>query len=119
MYKLLRLRILFLFCLLFVVSCGAPAPKSGSPVSDQELNAAIEQARSTIDMLLHAMLAPKPSYDFLGIKVRFSRPDGTFDDNWVEPIDYYDGIFTIKMMDCLNYNTNLHIDRSEEHTSEL
>ena len=112
MYKALQLKVLFLFCLFFVVSCGAPASKPGSPVSDQELNAAIEQARSTRDTLLHALLAPKPSYDFLGVKVRFRMPDGASDDNWVELVDYYDGIFTIRMMDGLTYNTNLHPDRT-------
>lgn len=112
MYKALQLKVLFLYCLFLVVSCSAPAPKSGSPVSDKELNAAIEQARSTRGTLLHALLAPKPSYDFLGVKVRFRMPDGASDDNWVELVDYYDGIFTIRMMDGLTYNTNLHPDRT-------
>jgi uncharacterized protein YegJ (DUF2314 family) len=112
MYRTLHLKILFLFCLLFVVACGASPTKSGLPVSDEELNTAIDQAQSTMDTVLHAMLAPKPSYDFLGVKVRFSMPDGASDDNWVELVDYYDGIFTIRMMDGLTYNTNLHPDRT-------
>jgi len=39
-------------------------------------------------------------------------PDGASDDNWVELVDYYDGIFTIRMMDGLTYNTNLHPDHT-------
>ncbi|HLO14722.1 MAG TPA: DUF2314 domain-containing protein [Anaerolineales bacterium] len=114
MYTFLRWNFFIVLGLFFLVSCQsvALAPKAGSPVSDKELNAAIEQARSTMDTLLHAMLAPKPSYDFLGVKVRFSTQDGGYDDNWVEPVDYYNGIFTIRMMDGLTYNTNLHVDHT-------
>jgi uncharacterized protein YegJ (DUF2314 family) len=112
MYKYLQLKFLILCCLLFIVSCGAPAPKAGTPVSDEELNQAIEQAHGTMDTLLRALIAPKASYDFLGVKVRFNTQDGGYDDNWVQPVDYHDDIFTIRMMDGLTYNTNLHIDHT-------
>ena len=112
MYQPISLRIGILFCLLFGVSCGSPTQKAATPVTDEEKIAATEQARRTLDTLLGAIIAPKDTYDFLGVKVRFSRRDGTIDDNWVEPVDYYDGIFTIRMMDGLTYNTNLHIDHT-------
>ncbi|SRR6266498_1646678 len=112
MYKPIWLRIVILFSLLLAVSCGSPTPKAATPVTDEEQIAATEQARRTLDTLLGAIIAPKDSYDFLGVKVRFSRQDGTVDDNWVEPVDFYDGIFTIRMMDGLTYNTNLHIDHT-------
>ena len=112
MYKPIWLRIVILFSLLFGVSCGSPAPKAATPITDEEQTAATEQARRTLDTLLGAIIAPKATYDFLGVKVRFSRQDGTTDDNWVEPVDYYDGIFTIRMMDGLTYNTNLHVDHT-------
>ena len=117
MYKPIWLQIAILFALLVVTSCasGNPAPAAPgkpAPVSEEELNAAIEQARETMDTLLRAVLSPKESYDFLGVKVRFTKQDGGYDDNWVEPVDYYDGIFTIRMMDGLTYNTNLHPDRT-------
>lgn len=112
MYRSLHLKILVLVCLLLLSSCGAVNSKAGTPVSDEELNAAIEEANKTIDMLLRAMLAPKPSYDFLGIKIRFSTQDGGYDDNWVEPVDYYNGKFTIRMIDGLAFDKNLHADRT-------
>lgn len=111
MYRPLQLKILFLVFVFFIVSCGPATPQTSTPVSEKELNAAIEDARGSLDTILRAMLAPKQSYDFLGIKVRFSTQDGGYDDNWVEPLDYYDGRFTIRMMDGLNYNTNLHTDQ--------
>jgi uncharacterized protein YegJ (DUF2314 family) len=112
MYRSLQLKILFLLLLLFGVSCQPAAPQKSTPVSEEELDAAIEQAHGSIKTLFQAMLAPKPSYDFLGLKVRFSTQDGSYDDNWVEPVDFYDGEFTIRMMDGLTYNTNLHTDHT-------
>ena len=112
MYKPIWLQFVLGFCLLFTASCGAPTPQTATPVTDEESNAATEQARGTIDTLLRAIIAPKPSYDFLGVKVRFSTPDGGYDDNWVEPVDYTDGIFTIRMIDGLTYGANFHPDHT-------
>ncbi|SRR6266498_475649 len=114
MYKPIWLIIVTLFSLLPTVSCASPArtPQATTPVTDEELIAATEQARGTLDTLLGAIIAPKDTYDFLGVKVRFRKQDGAIDDNWVEPVDYYDGTFTIRMMDGLTYNTNLHVDHT-------
>jgi uncharacterized protein YegJ (DUF2314 family) len=112
MYRSLQLKIIVIFCVVFLVSCGPATPQTSTPVTDAELNAAIDEANKTLDILFQAMLAPKPTYDFLGLKVRFSTQDGLIDDNWVEPVDYHDGRFTIRMMDGLTYNTNLHADHT-------
>jgi uncharacterized protein YegJ (DUF2314 family) len=112
MYKSLQLKTLIIFCLVFLISCGPATPQTSTPVTDEELNAAIDEANKTIGTLFQAMLAPKPSYDFLGVKIRFSTREGGYDDNWVEPVDYYDGKFTIRMIDGLTYDTNLHPDRT-------
>ena len=115
MYRPLQLKILFLLWLLLLVSCAPATPQVSTPVTEEELNKAIEEAQGSIDTLFRAMLAPQASHDFLGLKVRFTTQEGTFDDNWVEPVDYYDGRFTIRMMDGLTYNTNLH----PEHTLDV
>jgi uncharacterized protein YegJ (DUF2314 family) len=112
MCKPLQLNILVLLFLFFAVSCAPATSQESTPVSEEELNAAIEEARGSIDTLFRAMLAPKASYDFLGLKVRFATQDGTYDDNWVEPVDFYDGKFTIRMMDGLMYDKNLHPERT-------
>ena len=112
MYKpLQRITVVFL-CLLFLTSCDSVSSKAGTPVSEKELNAAIEESRGSMDTLFRAMLAPKESYDFLGVKVRFTTPDGSYDDNWVEPVDYYEGRFTIRMIDGLAFDKNLHTDHT-------
>lgn len=112
MYKPIWLRIVIMTLLISVVSCAPKASKEAAPISDEEMNAATEQSRGTMNFLLRAILAPEESYDFLGVKVRFSTNDGGYDDNWVEPLDYYDGIFTIRMMDGLTYDKNLHADHT-------
>ena len=112
MYRPLQLIILVLFGLLLIVSCAPATPQASTPVSEEELNAAIEEARGSLDTLFRAMLAPQASYDFLGLKVRFSTQDGTYDDNWVEPVDFYDGKFTIRMIDGLMYDKNQHPERT-------
>jgi uncharacterized protein YegJ (DUF2314 family) len=114
MYKSLQLKILVLLWLLFAASCAPAAPRASTPVSEEELSAAIQDAQGSLDTLLRAMLAPKASYDFLGVKVRFTNQDGEYDDNWVEPVEYYDGRFVVQMMDSLTYNTNLHVGHTLE-----
>jgi uncharacterized protein YegJ (DUF2314 family) len=76
------------------------------------MNAAIEEAQGSMSTIFQAMLAPKASYDFLSVKVRFTTPEGTYDDNWVEPVDFHDGRFTIRMIDGLAYDKNLHADHT-------
>ncbi|SRR6266498_4869326 len=110
MYKALQLMILLLFGLFFTVSCASPAPTPAPPVTNEELDAAVKEAHSTLGVLRQALLSQKSPYNFVGLKVRFRTQGGRIDDNWTEPIDYYDGIFTIKMLDSLTYNLNQHVD---------
>ena len=112
MVKLLHWKIVSLFCLLYLSSCAVPLRNSTpAPVSnftEQDLEVATKQAHQTLNVLLKAMIAPEPSYDYLGLKVRFRMPDGGTDDNWTEPVDYYNGIFTIRMVDGLTFDHNQH-----------
>ena len=114
MYKPIWLRIFILFSILFTVSCGSRPPASPTaipPATEAEFDAAVKQAHSTLGTLRQALLTQKLDYDFVGLKVRFRTQDGAIDDNWTEPIDYYDGIFTIRMIDGLTYNLNEHTDQ--------
>ena len=111
MYRSLQLKIPVLFCLVFFASCGPTATKASTPVTEKELNAATEEANKTMDTLFRAILAPKQSYDFVGLKVRFLMPDGGNDDNWAEAVDYYDGVFTVRMLDGQTASKNLHPDQ--------
>jgi hypothetical protein len=114
MVQLLQRRMTFLLCMLLLSACAA-STRSSKPVaiptvSEEDVDVATKQAHQTLNVLLTALSAPKPSYDYLGLKVRFNTPDGSFDDNWTEPLDYYQGIFTIRMLDGLTFDHNLHPD---------
>ena len=109
MYRALRLLSLFLLSLFFVVSCGPSAPTSIPPVSDQEFDAAVQEAHDTMNIVRQALLAPKASYTFVGLKVRFTGEE-TFEDIWTEPMDYYNGIFTTQMVEGVTLQKGLHPD---------
>jgi hypothetical protein len=81
MYKPLQLKSVLLICVLLVTSCGSFSPLAGTPVTDEQFDAAVEEAHGTLNVLRQAILSPRPSYDFVGLKVRFFG-DGTFEDIW-------------------------------------
>lgn len=108
MYRLLQLKTFLLICVFLVTSCGPSL--GGTPVTDEEFDAAVQEAHSTLNVLFQALLAPKPSYDFVGLKVRFIGPEA-FEDIWTEPIDYYNGNFTIRMIDGVLVKPGLNTER--------
>ena len=110
MYRPLQLKTFFLICLFLVTSCGSLSSLSGTPVTDEEFNAAVEEAHDTLNVLRGALLAPRPSYDFVGLKVRFTGAE-TFEDIWTEPIDYYDGYFTTRKIDGVLMKRGLNTER--------
>ena len=110
MYKPLQLKIFFLVCLLLVSSCELPSSLSGTPITDEEFDKAVGQAHDTMEVLRGALLAPKSSYDFIGVKVRFTGHEA-FEDIWTEPLDYYDGYFNIRMIDGVTVKRGLNTER--------
>jgi uncharacterized protein YegJ (DUF2314 family) len=109
MYRSLQLKILAI-CLFLVTSCGLNSSLAGTPVTDEEFDAAVEEAHSTLNLLRQALLAPRPSYDFVGLKVRFTGAE-TFEDIWTEPVDYYDGYFATRMIDGVLIKRGLNTER--------
>jgi len=114
MYKSLQLKSVLIFCCLLVVSCGVPssseAPASsvaGTPVTDEEFDAAVKEAHGTLQTVRQALLAPKETYTFVGLKVRFIG-QGVTEDMWTQPVDYYNGVFTIQMIEGVTINTGVH-----------
>jgi uncharacterized protein YegJ (DUF2314 family) len=110
MYKALQLLILFLFSVFLMASCTPSAPTSIPPVSDQEFEAAVHEAHDTMNIVRQALLAPKASYAFVGLKVRF-RGEGIFEDIWTEPVDYYNGVFTTQLVEGVTIQIGLHPER--------
>ena len=108
MYKPLQLSFSLILCLFLVVSCGPSL--AGTPITDEEFDAAVHEAHRTLGTLRGALLAPKSSYDFVGVKVRFTG-EATFEDIWTEPLTYLDGYFTIRMIDGVLLNPKLNTER--------
>ena len=108
MCKPLQLRILLLVCVLLVTSCGPSL--AGTPITDEEFDAAVKEAHGTLGTLRGAILAPKSTYDFVGIKVRFTNAE-TFEDIWTEPVTYLDGYYTVRMIDGVLLRPAFNTDR--------
>lgn len=108
MYKPLQLTTLFLIGLLFVVSCSPSL--AGTAVTDEQFDAAVEEAHQTLGTLRSALLSPQESYDFIGLKVRFTG-ETAYEDIWTQPVDYFDGFFTTRMIDGVLLDPGLNTER--------
>jgi uncharacterized protein YegJ (DUF2314 family) len=109
MYKPLPLSPFLLVCLILVASCSPSIV--GAPITDEEYQAAFQQAHDTMDILFRAMIAPDPTHRFVGVKARFEGRDIRFEDHWTEPVDYYNNVFTVRILDGLTLNTGLHAEQ--------
>jgi uncharacterized protein YegJ (DUF2314 family) len=118
MVKALQWKILFVVCLLFTTACGSATPtptfKSTFTDPDKELTEAVGQAQSTLYVLRGALIAPKPSYAFLGVKVRFTSSDGRTEDMWTEPVYILEGLYTVRMIEGVTLQRGAHPDRFVE-----
>ncbi len=116
MVKPLQLKTLFVLCLLFSASCApsAPTPTSAFTDQDKEMAEAVRQGQSTLYILRGALLAPKPSYAFLSVKVHFMSSDGSTEDMWTEPVYILDNKYTVRMIEGVTLKTGAHPDRLVE-----
>ena len=108
MYKSHQLKTFFLVCLIYVASCSPSL--AGTPITEEEFDAAVAEAHETLATLRQALLSPRESYDFVGVKIRFTG-EATYEDIWTEPIDYLDGYFTIRMIDGVLIDPALNTER--------
>lgn len=118
MYTPLQLKTLLILCLFFIVSCAPSAP-TPAPVAtlanmDEEMSLAVRQAQDTLNILRQALIAPKPSYAFLSVKVRFVASNGKIEDMWTEPVDFYDNKYVVRMVEGVTLEQGAHPDRLVE-----
>ncbi len=97
MYRILTLTL----CISAFACTPAPVPTSASktPAADVELEAAIQQARNTLDEFTDRIASPHPNRTFAAVKVRFFPPDALPQDIWVDGVTYIDGTFNGSMGD--------------------
>jgi uncharacterized protein YegJ (DUF2314 family) len=86
---------LFYLTLCLLTFACTPAPvitSSPSPSeTDTELDAAIEQARGSLDDFLARITTSHADRAFVAVKVRFSPPGESVQDIWVDEVTYIDG----------------------------
>lgn len=121
MYKPLHWKAFLVVSLFMLVSCQPAAP-TPVPIStftdpDQEFEKAVRQAQDTLYVLRQAFLAPKPSYSFMSVKVRFVTDEGT-EDMWTEPVDLLDNVYTVRMVEGVTLKLKAHPDRLVEVSPE-
>ena len=117
MYKALQLKTSLLLFLFILAACAPSAPPA-TPIAtlanmDEEMTVAVRQAQDTLYILRQAMLAPKPSYKFLSVKVRFVSK-GDIEDMWTEAIDFSDSKYTVRMVEGVTLELGAHPDRLVE-----
>lgn len=100
------------FAAAVMIGSSACSPATPTPIPviddpDPEFAAAVTEAHQTIDLVFKALLAPEPSYTFIGVRVRFIGAD-SHEDMWTEPIDYYNGKFTVEMVEGVTLEHGLH-----------
>ena len=97
---------LFAICL-FMAACSSVPTQAPTTVptmpsdSDNEMEAAFQQARDTLDSFIVKIGTPSPNRTLVAVKVRFVLPDGSSQDLWVDQISYQDGVFHGTMGDDL------------------
>ena len=60
--------------------------------ADAELDAAIEQARASLEDFLAKITTPHPDRSFVAVKVRFVPPGESVQDIWVDEVTYTGGV---------------------------
>ncbi len=121
MVKPLQLKILFVMIVFLIASCApaAPTPVSHSTFtdSDEEMAAAVRKAQDSLYMMRQALLAPKPSYSFLSVKVRFRSSRGT-EDMWTVPVDFFEEKYVVRMVEGVTLEKGAHPDHIVEVTPQ-
>ena len=71
-------RFILLLCLIACACAPTPTPTPTSASDDPELDAAIAQARASVDEFIERIASPPPARTFVAVKVRFFPSDGAF-----------------------------------------
>lgn len=87
-------RLVLLFCLLSFACVPTAAAPSTPPaaLADPQLDAAIQQARASLDRFFARITTPHANRTFVAVKVRFTPPGESSQDIWVDEVTYTDGI---------------------------
>lgn len=83
-----------------MVAC-TPSPTVEATAGDAELEAAIAQARDSLDDFIAKITMPHPDRTLVAVKVRFNSPGEPPQDIWVDQVSYAEGVLRGTMGDDL------------------
>lgn len=87
-------RILIVIVSIAMFACARiPAADPASATGDAELDAAIGQARDTLETFADTIATPNADRTFVAVKVRFHPPGDAAQEIWVDDVTYSDGVF--------------------------
>jgi len=93
----------FILTLCLLMFACTPSPTATSMLTtvgtDAELDAAIQQARDSLQTFIQAIETPHADRTLVAVKVRFSPPGESPQDIWVDEVTYVDGVFRGSMGD--------------------
>ncbi|MBI4760536.1 MAG: DUF2314 domain-containing protein [Chloroflexi bacterium] len=107
MLRRFKLDVIFILGVLLLSSCALPLSAASAPDVDKDFDAAVAKAHSTLNTVRQALVSPKPSYVYIGLKIRIHNAS-TFEDIWTEPVDYYNGAFTTQMVEGVTVSQGYH-----------
>ena len=86
----------FLLCLLLMACSVAPTNTlptlTPNPNVDIEMQAAFQEARSTLDIFTTKIQTPHPDRTYVAVKVRFYPLEALPQDIWVDGVTYQNGV---------------------------
>lgn len=107
MLRRFKLDVIFILGVLLFSSCAPPLSAASASDEDKDFDAAVAKAHSTLNTVRQALVSPKPSYVYIGLKIRIHNAS-TFEDIWTEPVDYYNGAFTTQMVEGVTVSQGYH-----------
>ena len=102
-------RIFAISLFLFLLACSpVPTPIAVPTASeeldlDAEMESAFQEARVTLGFFIEQITKPHPNRPYVAVKVRFSPPDSSPQDIWVDNITFTDESFRGNMGDDIPY----------------
>lgn len=93
-------KLVFAICFLAFACAPRPTPTTVPAAGgDPELDAAIEQARGSLDTFIETIATAHADRTFVAVKVRFFPPSESPQDIWVDEVTYSNGVFRGNMGD--------------------
>ena len=86
-------RSILALCLCLLSCASVPTTAPATSTTDADLDAAIRQARASLDTFMDRVQTPHANRTFVALKVRFYPPNEVPQDLWVDEVAYTGGVY--------------------------